>query len=498
MPPISLNEDNSHYFATRADQALDAQRVASWVDQYADTQVDELLLSPNSMRTSYDSAVWDPIWRHYDPDGPDDQPLLASLSPEGARRARRWIHTAWRLAQQGIDPYALWIARSRDQGISPWLSMRMNDIHNVDDEACYIHSEFWRSRPDLRRVPWKFSEWTDRAFDYGQAEVRAYHLALVRELLERYDCDGLELDWMRFGYHFRPGYEAEGAPLLTEFTAQVRELADAWQERRGHPIRLAARVPSRPQTALDLGMDASTWARRGLVDRLVITPFWATVETDMPIETWQMLLVDTQTELATGLELLVRPYPAYQGPLPNSLETVRGAAASFLQRGVERIYLFNYMDSETAMLDAANDYATMLREIGSLQTLAGKPRRHVVTYADTWAPGEPRAAALPLVCTPGGWETARVHIGPKPQHGHAQLILGLIDGVGGMTGESLRVYVNGHACAWAGPTVPPSPSPSFPTVACTIPWDALHSGYNAIQVHAAVAAQIGWVEIALR
>jgi hypothetical protein len=78
--------------------------------------------------------------------------VLASLPPEGRKTARNWIHTAWQLAQDGIDVYARWIARARKLGLSPWLSTRMNDLHNVDDERAYIHSEFWRENPQFRRV----------------------------------------------------------------------------------------------------------------------------------------------------------------------------------------------------------------------------------------------------------------------------------------------------------------------------------------------------------
>lgn len=70
---ISLNEDNSHYYFSRAGQKLDAETVASFIDQYAGTQMRELMLSPNSQRTSYGS---------YDPAAPDDQPLLRSMTPE--------------------------------------------------------------------------------------------------------------------------------------------------------------------------------------------------------------------------------------------------------------------------------------------------------------------------------------------------------------------------------------------------------------------------------
>jgi hypothetical protein len=171
MPGLCLNEDNSHFFYTRAGQKLDAETVAAWVDQYADTQVRELLLCPNCMRVNYASAVWDPIWRGYDPSAGDDQPLLASLPSEGRAGARGWIHTAWQLHQDGIDPYMLWIARCRERGISPWLSMRMNDVHNTDDERCFLHSEFWRQNPGLRRAPYRSAEWTDRAFDYGKRNL---------------------------------------------------------------------------------------------------------------------------------------------------------------------------------------------------------------------------------------------------------------------------------------------------------------------------------------
>ena len=60
---LSLNEDNSHWFFTRAGQPVTEESVASFVDQYANTQVRELILSANSQRTSFASKVWDPIWK---------------------------------------------------------------------------------------------------------------------------------------------------------------------------------------------------------------------------------------------------------------------------------------------------------------------------------------------------------------------------------------------------------------------------------------------------
>lgn len=384
---IALNEDNSHYFCSRMSQDLDVEKVESWVDQYADTQVKMLIINPNCMRTSYESGVWEPIWKGYDPDAEDDQPFFAGIKdyPEEIKGFRKWVHTAWQLNEAGIDLYAHWISRCRSKGISPWISMRMNDVHCVDNEQHPIHSTFWRENTHLRRVNHMFMGWIDRAFDYGRQEVREYHMKLIRELADRYDFDGLELDWMRFGWHFAPGNEEDGTSILNEFTADVRRLLDVEEKKRGHKINLSARVPSNPQTARALGMDAVSWARQGLIDMLIVTPFFNTIDTDMPIELWKQLLEGTGVTLAAGFEILLCPYPGYsvqsKGSIiaqhTNSLETTRGAAASALDRGADCIYLFNYMDMETAMDDLHN-YPALLREVGSLETISEKTR-HMLT-----------------------------------------------------------------------------------------------------------------------
>ncbi|MFN0119749.1 MAG: hypothetical protein ACKV2V_04530 [Blastocatellia bacterium] len=492
---LCLNEDNSHYFFTRAGKKLEAETVASFVDQYAGTQVRELILSVNSMRTSYASKVWDPIWRGYDPNGPDDQPLLASVPAAARAGLRGWFHTAWQLHQAGIDPYQLWLARARQKGVSGWLSMRMNDVHNVDDERHPLHSEFWRQNPQYRRVPYRFTTSVDRAFDYGHAEVRDYHFKLVRELIERYDFDGLELDWMRFGFHFRPGQEHRGLTLLTEFMTETRRLLDAAEKKRGHKIRLGARVPSRPQTALGLGYDPVTWARKKLIDMLVVTPFWASIETDMPIETWKELLRGTNVTLAAGLEVLIRTHPESKQFQMNTLETVRGAAASLLDRGADRIYLFNYMDSQTAM-DGLENYPALLREAGQLQTMSGKSRRHIMTFADTWAPGEPRAIPLPASAGAGRWHASRLATGPLADTDHLAVLLG-IDGLSEADVRASEIRVNGDLVTLGGAADLKKPRPESPVWRFALTREMLNRGYNLIEFKPARACQVTWVEIAM-
>lgn len=450
---LVLNEDCNHFFSSRAGKRLSRDEVAQFVDQYAGTQVRALFINVNAQRTGYASRVWTPFWEGYRPEEGDGQPLFASQPAGEARKATRaWVHHAWQLHQDGIDPYQEWLQRARKHGIGAWVSVRMNDLHNVEDENHSLHSSFWKQHPKWRRVSYR-GEMRDKALDYGRPEVRDYALRLIEELAARYRFDGLELDWMRHGFHFAPGHEAAGAELLGQFHRRVRRILGK--------RRIAVRVPSRPETAAGLGIDAVAWAREGLVDIVTVTNFWRTADSAMPVYLWRRLL-PSRVELAAGLELGCNAFPgsvaaggrAWQS---NSLETVRGLAACYLSQGADRIYLFNYMDSQTAM-DENSRYPELLREIGDPVGMSGKPQRHVVTYTDTWAPGEKPNHKLPVEARPGHWISIRQPVGAKAERYRASIRLG----VRGGDAAAWAVRCNGTEARFANTENGLRPGPDTP------------------------------------
>ncbi len=481
---LTLNEDDSHFFGSRSAEGMTREGLHAFVDQYADTAVSRLFLCPNAMKASYRSKVRDAIWELKDGQKPPQEDF-----------AKKWCENARLLDQRGLDPYSLWIARCREKKISPWLSMRMNDVHNVDDTDCYIHSSFWRKHPDYWRVPGG-SSWTDRALDYGIPEVREHAMAFVRELLERYDPDGLELDWMRFGYHFRPGKEAEGVTHLNRFMREVRTLTRQWSEKRGHPIKLGARVPTLPDAARGLGMDGVAWVRDGLVDMLVPTPFWATTDFDIPVEVWreQIGAACDKVVLASGGEILVRAYPGAK-PVEADITSTRGFAAACLHRGAAAIYLFNYMDP-APMTGGKEAYRTLLQEGLTLASVVSKPRRHVVTYRDTVAPGMSGGVVLPLDGLKGG--TIPIYIGPAPKNGKAMVVAGLSQS-DGIAQSKFEILVNGKSCAPASDLTDLS---LFAGVARALQHQcapgSVRDGYNEVQIrqHSGQQEQkIVWLEL---
>ncbi len=488
QPPASglvINEDDSHFFGFRTADQMTREGLLAFVDQYAGTRVSHLFLCPNAMKASFASKVFDPIWRI------DGQEVLESESV-----ARTWIDNARLLDERGLDPYAVWIARCREKGISPWLSMRMNDVHNVDNPKSYIHGSFWVKHPDYWRVPGSTGAWVDRAFDYGIPEVREYHMRFVRELLERYDPDGLELDWMRFGYHFKPGHEAEGREILDQFMRDVRALTKQCAAERGHPILLGARVPTHPDAARGLGMDGAAWVHEGLVDMLVPTPFWATTDFDIPIELWRERLGDDAKKivLAAGGEILLRPYPAAKA-VENDIESARGFAAGAWHRGADQIYLFNYMDPGP-MAGGVDAYKALLNEGLGIEVVSRLPRRHLATYRDTVAPGMSNDAQLPRKASDA--PSFRIYTGPALVKGHVTFRVGLA-AMDGVADAKFDANLNDAAC-----TVLPDLDKldMYPGVARMLQFDcpasALKPGYNTVGVKLTGGpgdAQLVWAEI---
>ena len=397
---LVINEDNGHFCLYRAADKMTRAGLQEFIDQYADTQVTHLFFCPNGMRINYRTKAdgWESIWEGNHPETSEN----------------RWIHNFWLLDQRGLDPYAVWMDRCREKGISPWITMRMNVYSWRDETNHYSHSTFWKEHPELWRLRPERSE-----LDYGIPAVRQRSLALMREFFQRYDLDGLELDWMRWPTHFRPGEEQKGRQVLIEFMRQVRKLADEWSEKRAHPIQISVRVPAVPETAAGLGLDGVAWAKAGLIDVLVPAPF-LDADFNIPVDRWRKLMGPTcQVTLAACLESGVRGHPEL-GPnakswVTNRVAMVRGFTAAMIHRGADQIYLFNFMDDYAP----TEEYRSILTQCGRLETVIDKPRRHIVTSHDVAAPDTPNPPLLPKTLGVDELVTFHLYTGPRPTTGRA-------------------------------------------------------------------------------
>lgn len=388
-----VNEDNDHFF--KCDPSLMTEKgLVDYIDYVAQGKVTHFFMCVNGQRTSYGSKTWEPIWLGMDEPARKD----TATAPDGTRD--RWCVNAKKLFDAGIDPYAVWIRRCREKSVSPWVSMRMNDVHFCTISNYFRNATFPRTRRDLWINPdTDFSEWVDCSLDYAHKEVRDYVFAQAEEMAGRWDSDGLELDWMRFGYALKPSRVKEDAHYLDGFVRDVRRMLDRVGAARGRRMGLAVRVPRDPDIARANGFDAVKWAEEGWVD-VVIGHSFLTVDTGIAVKKWLAALEGTKARFVPGIDSAA---PAAFGMPRHATQVTeyRGTAEIFQKQGATGVYVFNlpYNSKSEYRSDGTNDFnrdrdiaGTLYREGLSPSDIAGKRKAYLPVYHDyPFASMEPRS-----------------------------------------------------------------------------------------------------------
>ena len=285
----------------------------------------------------------------------------------------------WRppgLDAAGIDPLKVLIERSHRHGMQFIADIRMNDRHGGA-----VHG-----------IAKQHPEWTilGTAYNYALDDVRNAMLTFDKEVLDAYDVDGIEYDYMRWCHMFKPGEGRQHAHLLNDFTRQTRKLLDEAAVRRGHKrLLLGVRVPQTIQECDYLGFDLATWIREGLVDYVVPSDFMHT-DTNMKTEDFVNLAKGTACKI----------YPAIHNRIgmdePNehyrlmTLENLRAAAQNYYRFGADGVspYNFQFAFERRAIAHRSSAYAAImwpaalgwLRELRYPDQVAAHDR-HYLFYA---------------------------------------------------------------------------------------------------------------------
>ena len=347
---VAYNQDCGNFYGWHLkhhpNEPMTRQTLAEYFDPSLASCVTHYFINPNGMTASFESDAFECDWKLHG--------KIECAMSSRYRTHDKIMALKRQLADDKLDPFAFFMERARERGVSPWISMRMNDVHNVHDPSFCSLSTFWLKHPEFRREPGATvrngGQWTCWALDYSHPEVRAYSLAFVKELLERYDVDGIECDWMRFPEHLPPGRARECSPCLDEFMRDVRREANLAAKRRGHPILVGARVDSDPRAALARGTDPFQWAREGSVDWVVPCNFFATVDFELPYAEWRSRMdeISPQVRIVPGADSgLLVPGKGWNRRLLTRDEYY-GWADRLQKQGANGFYLFNlFQHSET-------------------------------------------------------------------------------------------------------------------------------------------------------
>ena len=286
------------------------------------------------------------------------------------------------------DPTPIMVEGIHRKGLEVFGSIRMNDTHDAfgmpEGKLVYplkvAHPEWLLGERSQKGSPFTTLEaavWS--GLNFAIPEVREDRLWWVRHSAENYDLDGIDLNFFRMPWYFKPGEEEAGAPLMNELIQGAHRIVRRVSESRQRPLLLGVRVPGTLQACNRIGLDVETWLKQGWVDRMLIGGGY-------PVFT------NPARELVKlGHRHDVPVYPCINCGLQvfGSDETMRGAAANIFQAGADGIYLWNYHYRQVPMLAYGRPVPEaygLLEDIGSASSLQFRDKRFGVDYIQNIGP----------------------------------------------------------------------------------------------------------------
>lgn len=428
-----------------------AKAIHRYIDVLADNGVDTFLCNPNAQVAWYPSKKLQTIIDGYRRGDRDFFRAHADASHIPAAQLDSWLnkmvafHNLYLdLAEAGVD----WLAESsracRQRGISPWVSVRMNDTHGVENPDSHFNCALYRNpsmrlsgrAPDPEAPP--NAHW--KALNYAKPEVRQFMMSHIREYLEDYDFEGIELDWLRDPHCLEPGASQRECDTVTEWIANVRRRATERGKQLGKQYPLGLRLPGSLGYLRSRGLDVKEIVRRGLVDFIGFSNFWQT-SWDMPYEELRRELgdevvfygvVEDAPNWISGYssELAKRPPDLTTASHPNaglrymsaSAPMLRANAAGKLVMGVHGIEQFNFFCTDHPQISGMRADYQALKRIHDLEFLRGKPKHYCLSTPSSWLSSYwELPEQLPVLLEPRQRREFRLSMCSEPKGGRSVL-----------------------------------------------------------------------------
>jgi hypothetical protein len=292
------------------------------------------------------------------------------------------------LVEAGVDWLAETTKACRQRGVSPWVSVRMNDLHGHRNFAGSFFNLPLLKNPAMRlhhsTYPSMAGDWTYReGLNYELREVRDLMFAQIREVVEDYDYEGLELDWWRQPLCCEPHASAATVAMMSDWFRSIRALTQHRAEKTGRPFWFGMRIPGRLEALKTIGIDIAALCREDTLDFIAPSGFWRT-SWEMPHDDLQRA-VGPRTAIYGVIEDGANALPTI-GPALNvareirlisaSREMLSANAAGKLVLGAAGIEWFNFYCTDQLRLPGLISDYTFLRDIHRLDFLRGREKHY--------------------------------------------------------------------------------------------------------------------------
>jgi hypothetical protein len=339
--------------------------------------------------TQIDSVSWD--WSEGNT-APFPSKVIPGFNSVGFRK---WF-------DEGTDIVRIFQEETKKRGLEAFYSYRINGSDNdpeykgtipfKEEHPGWLLESFWTTLDTPQK----------RYLNFSVPEVREHKLRILQEIAERYDFDGIQIDFARTPLLLPSGRQWEMRNHLTDFMRSVRRMMFRVAKKRGRPLLLSAKIPENIRGCHLDGIDIETWAGEQLVDLLIL----GVRSIDVDIQDFRRITTGTNIRLYPCFDD-IHGSDGYVGP---SIEILRGVFANWWSQGADGVCTFNWAYARQEAASAARlsiqmaserrseTYLQAYREIGAPETLEAKDKAFVV---------QRRGGGHSNVPSPDDWHTPR-------------------------------------------------------------------------------------------
>ncbi len=396
-----------------------AKAIHRYVAMLADKGIDTFIINANASKAWYPSRTLPTIldgYRRGDREFFRGHAICAlgpgPMAPADVEKFQdnmvRFFNLYLDLVEAGVDWLAETSRACRQRGVSPWVSIRMNDMHGHRnfEGSFFNHPLLKRREMRLSHSDYPFiaTELTNRqGLNYARREVRDMLMAQIREVVEDYDFEGLELDWWRQPLCCEPTASPATVAMMSDWFREIRAMTRRRAAATGRPFPLGMRIPGNLGTLRSIGIDVVALCREGTLDFINPSGYWCT--------TWDMPHDDLRRQLGgntavygvieDGANALPTRSAAHGFTremrfVSSSREMASANAAGKLALGASGIEWFNFFCTDQARIPGLVSDYSILRDIDRIELLRGREKHYTLSYRGATQSEPPFEAAAPV------------------------------------------------------------------------------------------------------
>lgn len=303
------------------------------------------------------------------------QPRFIDVHQEPPQDHEQYLPNLKALIESGNCPLKILTEFAHENGMEAFASIRMNDVHDSfwrgllgpwkkENPQYLVSDRKLQTSESLAQPTFPGSPIANlyvTAQDFSHQAVRDRKAEVIQELCNRYDIDGVELDFIRHPVLFKSIFEGKAispqeTEMMTSFIRRLRGILDEAGSKRGRPILLSARVPETIRLSAGIGLDLKGWMEEDLLDILIpgggYSPF------SMPANE----LVDLAHRYGVPACPCINVPPLVTASRERLMEAVRALALKWHAAGGDGLYFWNMGSNFASLYHDEQAWRAMRRE----------------------------------------------------------------------------------------------------------------------------------------